>query len=272
MTAPRIDVLISCSDRARSVAALVGDVGRLGAVFAVASAANEAVLESARRAGASTIGAAGTPDERVAWALENGGLSADWVMFVDGDERVSARLVDEIRAAAGDAEDVAVLALRRRAILMGRLLRHGDFPAEATPRIVRRRAASDVEDRRPVHGRGAPRMRLLREPLLFVPQGTMSDYLRTVIAEAAERRGGADGLRPRTPADALAASTGRAPGRPLRPAWRFFRAYVLRMGFLDGAAGFHAAVLGASFEYMSRSILTETGANGNAASAVQTSS
>jgi hypothetical protein len=39
----------------------------------------------------------------------------------------------------------------------------------------------------------------------------------------------------------------RLPGRPL---WRLFFMYIVRLGFLDGAAGWHLARLMACYEYM----------------------
>ena len=37
---------------------------------------------------------------------------------------------------------------------------------------------------------------------------------------------------------------------PLRPLWMFFALYVLKLGFLDGSAGFHYCVMRSIYEYM----------------------
>ncbi|HEX8913379.1 MAG TPA: hypothetical protein VF796_13545, partial [Humisphaera sp.] len=42
---------------------------------------------------------------------------------------------------------------------------------------------------------------------------------------------------------------GPAPGRA---AWRLVSMFVLRLGFLDGPAGWHLARLAAGYEYMAR--------------------
>ena len=44
---------------------------------------------------------------------------------------------------------------------------------------------------------------------------------------------------------------------PLRPLLMFFALYVVKMGFLDGAAGFHYSVLRSFYEYMINLKITE---------------
>ena len=37
---------------------------------------------------------------------------------------------------------------------------------------------------------------------------------------------------------------------PLRPLWMFLSMYLLKLGFLDGMAGFHYSVMRSIYEYM----------------------
>lgn len=81
------------------------------------------------------------------WALENAGITGEWVMRLDADEIVEPDLASEIaRALPTLPPDVAGVVLKRKHIFMGRWVRHGGRYPLLMLRIFRR-GKGHVEDR-----------------------------------------------------------------------------------------------------------------------------
>jgi len=165
------------------------------------------------------------------WGLER--CESRWVLVLDADERVTARLRDEVGRIL-TAPPCAAYAVRRVNFAFGRPMRFGDWGADEIVRLVDRTQARFLE--RAVHGAvEAPSVGRLTGTLEHHTLRSISQYLPKLHEYAL--RGAADLL-----------AEGRRAG-PLRvlvhAEWRFVRSYVLRLGFLDGAIGFVVAVLGA---------------------------
>ena len=195
------------------------------------------------------------------WAMEQAGLRHDWVLHLDADEVVPPELLAEIRRRLPALGTGAVGQLARKVMLGDQWLKHSaDYPVYV-PRLVHRRGPRYV-----MRGHGetlaaAPGASVyFSEPLLhFNFSKGWADWrarhLRYAAAEAARIRAGGAVLSLR----ALIArdrSTRRAAWRALsyrlpgRPALRFLYAYVLRLGFLDGAAGWRFCREMAGYERM----------------------
>jgi glycosyltransferase involved in cell wall biosynthesis len=195
-------------------------------------------------------------------AMEEGQLRHPWVLHLDADEVVTPELHEELQQLAVDGPArYPVYRVPSKLIFMDRWLRHsGMYPAYQV-RFGKRGELRFVD-----HGHGQ------RESLPLDQVGTVvsplehfnfskgindwfTRHLRYARAEAlqarAERGQGmhwADLLAgdPTTRRRALKAVAHRL---PFRPTLRFIYAYVLRMGFLDGAAGFHYASMLATYQY-----------------------
>jgi glycosyltransferase involved in cell wall biosynthesis len=165
------------------------------------------------------------------------GLAAhDWVLCVDADERVTPELAQAIGAlfrAGAPAQPAYALARRNR--FLGRWLAHGEGYPDWNVRLFDRRRARWSDD--PVHERvvvdGAAGR--LAGDLLHLSAESIDNYVAkqnrytTLQAEAMHARGERAGFAQ------LA----------FAPLARFGRYYVLRLGFLDGAAGFAHIAIGA---------------------------
>ena len=195
------------------------------------------------------------------WAMDHAGLRHDWVLHLDADEVVTPELLADIRRRLPALETGAIGQLARKVMLGDQWLKHSaDYPVYV-PRLVHRRGPRYV-----MRGHGetlaaAPGASVyFSEPLLhFNFSKGWADWrarhLRYAAAEAARIRAGGAVLSLR----ALIArdrSTRRAAWRALsyrlpgRPALRFLYAYVLRLGFLDGAAGWRFCREMAGYERM----------------------
>lgn len=181
---------------------------------------------------------------QLAWGLQR--CAADWVFILDADERVGERLAAEMVATLGAPRHPAYR-MPRRNVAFGKVLRFGDWGGDRVVRLVDRRRVSLAGG---MHWRvDAPSIGNLRGALEHHTLRSLGQYLPKLrcYAEEGARQLAADG-----------ASAGVVTA-VVRAAWRFLRAYVLRLGFLDGAPGLVAAILGAAGTYLKWALVWEAG-------------
>ena len=174
------------------------------------------------------------PQKNYALSLATG----DWVLSIDADERVTPELAGALRAALTDA-GADGWELPRRSSFCGRDMRHSGWAPDYVLRLFRRGKAKF--DDAIVHERvvcDGP-IKRLDQALLHYPVLRLEDALSRM-----DRYSSAS-------AAALVASGRRVSflagiGHGL---YSFLRAYVLRLGFLDGAEGFLLAVANAEGSY-----------------------
>ena len=160
--------------------------------------------------------------------------SQPWILWLDADEEVSPDLRAAIKAFLhGPAAEAAAGArFPRKVWFIDRWITHGDWYPDLSLRLVRRdrsRWGGDafVHERMVCDGP----VSTLRGDLLHHSFPTLASHVGKMVpfAELFVRQRKAAG-RPFSLAGAVA-----------RPAWRFVRAYFLRLGFLDGFPGFYIA-------------------------------
>ena len=160
----------------------------------------------------------------------------DWVLCLDADEQLSPELAVAMRNALngnGGAALPSAYVMARRNRFMGRWLAHGEGYPDWNVRLFDRRLARWTDD--PVHEHvvtDAPVARL-RGDLLHASAESLEAYIAkqnhytTLQAQALRARGA------HASAAQLIAS----------PIVRFFRFYVVKLGFLDGVPGLvHIAI------------------------------
>ena len=165
-----------------------------------------------------------------------------WLLNLDADEVVSVQLLEEISAVVTSASTPhAAYEFPRCTFYSGRWIRHGDWYPDRVLRLSRRGSArwagEDPHARLEVIGTTGR----LRSDLLHFSNESIAGQIAKIApyqGEFVKRRvveGGPAGLIELV----------------FRPGWRFFRAYFLRGGFLDGWQGFYIAALG-SFSTLTR--------------------
>jgi len=157
--------------------------------------------------------------------------SSDWVFILDADEEITPALRAEIKRHIAAAGSPAAFTLPRRNFYFGSWLRHGGKYPDTQLRLFRRGSARFLP--LPVHERlevdGA--VGALKEPLLHYPYSDAEDmakkrdFYSEILARSYE-------LKKRSRLFIL-----------LRPFSRFFSSYILKLGFLDGAAGLKTALM-----------------------------
>ena len=156
-----------------------------------------------------------------------------WVLMLDSDEELSPGLRTSLAAffSSGDAKWFHGARFNRCTRFLGRWIRHGDWYPDTQLRLVRREeavmAGGSTHERLEVRGG----VKHLRGDLLHDSFPTLASYLSKIH-----------------PYSAAFLETRKEQGRRwslagnlLRPLWRFLRAYLLRLGFLDGFPGFWIA-------------------------------
>ena len=154
----------------------------------------------------------------------------DWVLSIDADERVTPELARAIRAAI-DNPKADGYEIPRRSSFCGRMMRHSGWFPDRVLRLFRRhkgRFTDDVVHERVVCDGVVAR---LEDAIRRIDQYSTLGAEQLAISE---RR--------------ISAFSGVAHG-----VGTFLRVYLLKLGFLDGAAGFMLAVAnaeGAYYRYM----------------------
>ena len=225
-----LSVIVITKNEAARIEACLASVAFASEWIVVDSASSDDTAERARKFGARVVAGDDWPGFGVQKQRALEAATGRWVLSIDADERVSpelgARIAAVVRGDPGN-EAFAAYELDRLSQLSGRWIRHGDWYPDRVVRLFRRdraRFSADlVHESVVVDG---PVGRLEGE-LLHFTMPTYEDALakmnRYSSGRAADRvaAGGRGGVGP-----ALA-----------HAAWAFVRSYVVRRGFLDGAAG-----------------------------------
>lgn len=264
MSQPLIEVLIPTLNEAGHIAQTVANALQVGPVFVLDSGSTDGTQALARQAGATVVE---HPFEGYArqknWGLANLPFQGQWVFILDADERITAALRRELLQTASRPDAADGYFINRLMIFMGQMVRHGGLYPSWNLRFFRR-GACYYEDRS-VHEHMicSGRTAYLRQKMLHIRLETMAQYIDKHIhyadLESNEWLKRKLGVSRGATAGKLFRDMLRVrqwlrrevwPALPGRPVWRFLYMYVIRMGFLDGPAGWHLAMLMASYEYM----------------------
>ena len=155
--------------------------------------------------------------------------SHPWVLFVDADEVVSPDLRKAIEEEfARGPGDIVGYSFPRLVYHLGRWIRHGEWYPDLKLRLFRKdkgySGGQEPHDRVVLDGPS----KTLHAPLYHFTYDDLSDQIETLnrFSSISAHEKYSDGRRFRW-SDLL-----------FRPIWRFFKAYILKRGFLDGRAGF----------------------------------
>ena len=168
--------------------------------------------------------------------------SQPWILGLDSDEAVSAELRKEIQEAfaRGDIGNFAAFSFPRCTLCCGKWIRHGDWYPDRGVRLWKAGLASwggvDPHDKLEVIGT----VKALRGDL----EHHSMESLDAIILKAIRY------------SDTFIQETRRQNRRISRldvfgrPAWRFFRSYLIRLGFLDGRQGYYVAFITAIYTFL----------------------
>lgn len=158
--------------------------------------------------------------------------TGEWVLSLDADERLTPALRSEILTAIHHPAHVNCFAIPRLSWYCGRFIRHSGWNPDFVDRLFKRGTARFSDDL--VHERLIPQgsVAKLENPMLHYSFMNYSQVLQKIdrYSSASAEQAFAKG-KTSSPLKAI-----------LHGCWSFFRTYVLRAGFLDGAQGFALAI------------------------------
>jgi glycosyltransferase involved in cell wall biosynthesis len=230
-----VSLCVITRDAAAQLADCLASASFTGEIVVVDSGSRDDTVEIARRSGARVIEHAWEGfGAQKNFAVAN--AAHDWVLCLDADERVTPELRASIERIFGMPAErrPAACAMARRNRFLGVWLRHGEGYPDWNTRLFDRRRARWSDD--PVHEHVIADGAVLRidGDLLHESAESLDAYLAkqnrytSLQAEAMHARGERAGV-------------GRLVFSPLI---RFVRFYVVKLGFLDGAAGFAHITIG----------------------------
>jgi glycosyltransferase involved in cell wall biosynthesis len=159
------------------------------------------------------------------WAMDQ--VEADWILLFDADEECTPALQAEIEALLASGPQWHAFTIRRKVFFQGRVIRFSGWQHDRVVRLVRKGMARYANLRVHERMRTVGPAPVLRNPMLHHMIDSFDEYVRRVSNYG--YLGAAQGWR-----------DGKRSGFFqvfFRPAWRFFRMYLLQLGFLDGMHG-----------------------------------
>jgi glycosyltransferase involved in cell wall biosynthesis len=238
-TRPSISCTVVCQNEEQNLGLCLESVAWCDEIVVVDGGSRDRTVEIARRF-TDRVLVNPWPGYRAQKQFALDATSGEWVLNVDADERVTPELAAEIRSVlASVPAAVNGFAIPRLVCYLGQWWYRGGWYPRRAVRLVRRSrtrwGGTDPHERAEVPGRIVP----LDWPILHYTYRDVSDHLRSV--------------------NKLTAIAAEQPGVPRRigtarlvaePAWRFARAYLVRLGFLDGFPGLFVAVTGAFYVFL----------------------
>ena len=248
MTSPSrapLSVVLIAKNAASQIEACLESAAFADEIVLVDSGSADATCDLAARRGARVVHKAWLgfgPQKQ--FAVEQ--ARHDWVLCLDADERVTPALRQSIeRALAAPVAPVYRMARCNR--FLGRWLRHGEGYPDWSPRLFDRRSARWSDD-------------AVHEKVLYaVTPGTLAGDLLHESAEDLARYLDKQNRYTTLAAEQLYERGRRAGAFSLiaSPLVRFFKFYVLRLGFLDGVAGLVHISIGCMNSYLKYAKLIE---------------
>jgi glycosyltransferase involved in cell wall biosynthesis len=234
-----LSAVVITRDAAGQLAACLASLAFAQEILVVDSGSTDGTVELAKVHGAHVIEHAWLGSGRQK-QLAVAKAAHDWVLCLDADERVTPELERAIRAAMADPGAMAGYRMPRRNRFLGRWLRHGEGYPDWNLRLFDRRRARWTED--PVH----------EHVVADGPVGTLAGDLLHASAESLDAYLAKQNRYTTLQAEAMYARGERAglARLVLSPLARFVRFYLVRLGFLDGAAGFAHIAIGSFASFL----------------------
>ena len=235
-----LSVVVITRDAALDVAACCASVPFAAELLVVDSGSGDDTVEVARRAGARVI-----VREWLGFGPQKqfavGCAAHDWVLCLDADERVSSELAEAVGALFAPGVPAAcAYRVARRNRFLGHWLAHGEGYPDWTVRLFDRRHARWSED--PVHERviADGEVGRLEGDLLHASAESIDSYIEKQNRYSSLQAAALHARGERVGAIRIA----------LSPLARFLRFYVVKLGFLDGVAGFAHIAIGAFASFL----------------------
>ncbi|MEG3435707.1 glycosyltransferase family 2 protein [Pannus brasiliensis CCIBt3594] len=269
-----VSVLIPAKNEELNLPACLESVARADEVFVVDSRSSDRSVEISESYGANVVQFHfnGRWPKKKNWSLENLPFRNDWVLIVDCDERITPELWDEIATAIQDPNYEGYY-LNRRVFFLGQWIRYGGKYPDWNLRLFKHKLGryenlstedipntgdNEVHEHVILQGN----VGYLKNDMLHIDFRDIYHWLeRHNRYSNWEARVYYNLLTGKDESGTIGANLfGSAVQRkrflkkiwvklPFKPLLRFILAYIIRLGFLDGKAGYIYARLLSQYEY-----------------------
>jgi glycosyltransferase involved in cell wall biosynthesis len=175
--------------------------------------------------------------------------SQDWILYMDADEALSSKLRNSIIKLLSNniPMDFDGFTCNRLSFFMGKWIKHGDWYPDTKLRLARADNVKCVG--------GKDHHRLVVDGKVQKLEGNLLHYSYPSLTTFVEKTIYFSDIYLQRQIDA--GQRWKLHNAIVRPVWRFFRAYFLRLGFLDGFPGFFIATATAYMALVRHSRLYE---------------
>ena len=243
----KLSVLIPCKNEVENLPACIASLRGVGDEILIAdSGSTDGTLEIAKACGATRIIEREfiNSGDFKNWAIPQ--AAHEWVLVLDADERLTPDLAEEIRQVLAAPPLFDGYALKRRNHFMGHRLNHTSWARDKVTRLIRRdRCRYQLHTDHSEIDLPPHRVKTLTHPLIHYTCWDYDVYLQKMIRYTDQQA-------------ELWYQQGRRPSLwktmangPLR----FFRSYILELGFLDGWAGLQVSVLTGFYSFLKQARL-----------------
>ncbi len=219
-------LILTCNEEAHILSVIENAKKCTDEVIIIDSGSTDRTVELAEQAGAKVAFRAWDDDFSAQRNFALGETNADWVLYLDADERMTDELVEAVKNVISSGNKDTQYALERRAVAFGTTFKYGVLYPDHVRRLFPRESVHWIHK---VH----------EHPVCELPEKRLPGYLEhhtykdwhqweeklclytTVWAEDAYKRGKRTSLA----------------GIFLHSLGGFFKMFVLRRGFLDGCMG-----------------------------------
>ena len=235
----KISATIITFNEERNIARVLESLRCCDEVLVLDSGSNDRTVEIATKLGAHVVEASWhgyAAQKNIATEL----AANDWILALDADESVSEALEAEIWQIKKAGPDAAGYSMPRLAQYLGRWILHSGWYPDRKVRLFDRRKAhwvgKFVHESVKVEGRIVH----LQSNLLHFTCDSLSQHLRSM-----------DGYTTLAAQEIVSRGIKVNLSRMLfDPIWTFFRTYIVKLGFLDGAEGLAIAYMAALYNFV----------------------
>ncbi len=248
MSDTTISAYIITKDEAKNIARAIESVRWMDEIIVLDSGSTDSTVEIAERMGAKVY----NEPFRGFVAQKNRAMDlcgSVWTFNIDADEEMTPALRESIGRRVVSSRDTSPcwFEVSRKTWYMGRWMRHCGWYPEHRARLCRKGKAKWTGEMLHERLEGEGRPGRLEGDLLHRPYADLGAHVKR-IDRYSDLWAGGEFARGRT------AHAGHLVTRPVA---RFLKMYVLKGGFLDGAAGFAASMMGAWYAFMKYARLYE---------------
>lgn len=236
---PRLSATVICKDEVEKIRGCLESVRFCDEVVVVDSGSTDGTLDLCREL-ADRVIERGWPGHvaQKNFALDQ--ARGEWVLPLDADERVTPELAAEVRRVLAEGPRFDGYRITRHVHYLGRWIDHSGWYPEPRVRLFRRSRGrwGGVNPHDEVRVDGA--VGDLRGEIVHYTYDDLADHVHTLnrFSSILAQEHGARGRRFSWPALLL------------RPPLEFLKKYVVKRGFLDGAAGFYVAALSSFYVFL----------------------